>query len=428
MFETGTDSEPKSAEVQLRGYVDSARSALAAAAQLAVDEVEWSTLREVTLQIEQLRRFADATEAHALVQIHDGNLTDQTEGLATSRWLAHHAGLPSGAARQRVQVALKLREVLPQVDDALAEGSIGFDHARVLADAINPRNADAMLELIDQLIQASQGTVFHRWRRDVQGLAALLDQDGPHDPADDLLRNRLRLSSSDDFTMLTGELTGERALTVADTLNAIADELFLGYSRDAAAHPELEVPPRATLLALALEEICRRALVVDLDSTKAPRAEVTLVMHADRPEVVHDVLGSPIPASTVPSFLCDPVFYAAMVDSLGLPVDMGRATRHPTHAQRRAITVRDGGCTFPGCGSPPAWTDAHHSIEWGHDGHTDVRLLTASCRRHHRVAHRTGWSVVLSDDGWTSWTTPTGRTFWGQRHGRQRPSQQRAGP
>jgi hypothetical protein len=123
---------------------------------------------------------------------------------------------------------------------------------------------------------------------------------------------------------------------------------------------------------------------------------------------------------TLPVFLCDPVVYAAVVDSLGLPLDMGRATRVPTAAQRRAIAVRDGGCTFPGCDARVSWTDAHHTRHWAKGGTTDLALLALTCRRHHRVAHRRGWSLTVDHDGWTHWTTPTGRSFHGQRHGRTR--------
>jgi hypothetical protein len=49
------------------------------------------------------------------------------------------------------------------------------------------------------------------------------------------------------------------------------------------------------------------------------------------------------------------------------------------------------------------------------------------CRRHHRVAHRRHWTLTLTHDGWTRWTTPAGRTFWGQRHQHTR-TRQRAGP
>jgi hypothetical protein len=126
----------------------------------------------------------------------------------------------------------------------------------------------------------------------------------------------------------------------------------------------------------------------------------------------------------VPTFLCDPVLHAVVVDSLGVAKDLGRAARTVSPAQRRALTVRDGGCVFPGCDCPATWTDAHHIRHWTRDlGPTDLENLVLVCRRHHRVAHRHGWSVSLDEDGWTTWTSPSGQVRSGQRH-----HQQRAGP
>ncbi len=103
---------------------------------------------------------------------------------------------------------------------------------------------------------------------------------------------------------------------------------------------------------------------------------------------------------------------------------MGRARRTPTRTQRRALSVRDGGCVFPGCDTPANWCDAHHIDQWTRDhGPTNLDNLILVCRRHHRVAHRTGWNLELGHDGWTHWTTPTGTTRPGQRH-----HHQRAGP
>ena len=33
-----------------------------------------------------------------------------------------------------------------------------------------------------------------------------------------------------------------------------------------------------------------------------------------------------------------------------------------TEAQTRRLWLRDGGCTYPGCDAPPAWTDGHHLV------------------------------------------------------------------
>jgi hypothetical protein len=201
------------------------------------------------------------------------------------------------------------------------------------------------------------------------------------------------------------------------------------------------------LLALALEEVCRRALAVDRCSTKPPRVEATLTLHTglsgcdcdcDRHRSTGDPkdpalravawiqnsMGSPLPAATLPSFLCDAAFYAVVVDSVGVATDLGRSARTVSPAQRRALVVRDGGCVFPGCDCPATWTDAHHVREWTrHAGPSDLDNFVLLCRRHHRVAHRHGWTVRLDQDGWTTWTSPTGRSRSGQRH-----QQQRAGP
>jgi Domain of unknown function (DUF222) len=393
-----------------------AHTATTVAAHTTTDGLQADVLSTVTLQLEASRRALDAAEAHLLVELDDLHATDHGFGLSTSRWLAREAGLPSGIARQRLAVARTLRDTLPEVDTAWTEGRIGFDHARVLADAANTRNIDLLRPMLHDLIDSAASTVFHRWRRDTQALAALLDPDGPHDPAHDLARNVMHLSPSDDLTLLRGELTGEAASTVVHTIEAVADELFHAWAKDCSHHPELDLPTRPMLLAQALVEICRRANATDVGSSRAPRVEVTLVIDAAHPEHIVDPCRSPIPAATLPTFLCDPTVYAAMLDSLGLPLDMGRATRAPTAAQRRALALRDGGCTFPGCDAPIPWTDAHHLDPWNHGGPTDLPRLALMCRRHHRIAHRTGWNVTIDTHGWTHWTTPTGRTYTGQRH------------
>jgi hypothetical protein len=413
----------------LASCVDSGHSSVSVAAALPVEGLDGPQLRALTLQLEQLRRVLDATEHHALAELHRRRHTDLRRGAATSKWLAHHAHLPAGVARARLALATRLADdpALQPVSLALDAGRIGAEHAKVLAGAVNERNADALQPVLSDLIEASQAMVFDVWRTHVEHLASMADPDGSHDPAGDLLANTLTLSPSNDFLLLRGELVGEHAIGVADVLNAVADELFHRHHRDAAASGgALAVPPRATLLALALEEVCRRALATDASVTAKPRVEATLVIHAerngDRLDVwaVHHHLLGPIPVERVPTFLCDAAFYAVVLDSLGLPVDLGRGVRHPTASQRRALVARDGCCTFPGCDAHLGWLDVHHLRRWVDDGPSDVDNMVLLCRRHHRVAHRRGWSLTLGADGWTRWTAPDGHSFWGQRHHRQR--------
>jgi hypothetical protein len=72
------------------------------------------------------------------------------------------------------------------------------------------------------------------------------------------------------------------------------------------------------------------------------------------------------------------------------PLEVGRATRVVSPAQRTALAVRDGGCVVPGCDRPPAWCEAHHLRHWLHGGATDLGNLVLLCRAHHRAVHEGG--------------------------------------
>jgi hypothetical protein len=142
---------------------------------------------------------------------------------------------------------------------------------------------------------------------------------------------------------------------------------------------------------------------------------------ADDPDHIYTDDGIRLPGGLTHPLLADPNLYAVVTNSLGEPLDLGRQVRLATAAQRRAIRIRDGGCIFPGCDHPVQHCDVHHVIPWDDQGPTNLRLLAAGCRHHHRIWHRHGWIMRATPDAWFWWQTPAGRTFWSQRHGRQRP-------
>jgi hypothetical protein len=81
------------------------------------------------------------------------------------------------------------------------------------------------------------------------------------------------------------------------------------------------------------------------------------------------------------------------------PLEVGRASRVVTAAQRAALVVRDGGCAVAGCDRPPAWCEAHHLVHWLHGGPTDLANLALVCRAHHRAVHEGGWRLHRDPDG-----------------------------
>ena len=68
-------------------------------------------------------------------------------------------------------------------------------------------------------------------------------------------------------------------------------------------------------------------------------------------------------------------------------LDLGRARRLFTAAQRRALGVRDGHCRAEGCDIPAAWCEAHHLIPWSEGGKTDLDNAILLCCHHHHRAH-----------------------------------------
>ena len=76
-----------------------------------------------------------------------------------------------------------------------------------------------------------------------------------------------------------------------------------------------------------------------------------------------------------------------VLDPHGNPVLIGRTHRLFTTTQIHALTVRDGGCSFPGCTRPAGWTDAHHLIHWADGGATDLDNAALLCRMHHTTVH-----------------------------------------
>ena len=223
-------------------------------------------------------------KARVLAELDARKACDREKGSPTGAWLADAAGIPKGVARRQVNVARKLR-TLPLVDEALLDGRISAYHAGVLADASNPRVADAVADAQEALLGLVEGATFEQWQVEARDLANALDQDGGHDPRSDQAQNRLQVTRTiDDITYVRGQFVGDDGALVRQALATTTDELFRRHAADQAQSPDLPIPGHATLQAEAHVELYRRGLAVDLNSTRAPRPEVTLVAFAGEPE------------------------------------------------------------------------------------------------------------------------------------------------
>ena len=95
-----------------------------------------------------------------------------------------------------------------------------------------------------------------------------------------------------------------------------------------------------------------------------------------------------------------------ILDDAGGITAYGRTRRTASPHQRHALTARDRACSFPGCDTPPAWTQTHHIVAWADGGPTNLDNLTLICGFHHREFGRQGWTCHIQDRvPW--WTPPT---------------------
>lgn len=97
--------------------------------------------------------------------------------------------------------------------------------------------------------------------------------------------------------------------------------------------------------------------------------------------------GTLLAPSAIRQLACDADLIPVVLGADGDVLDLGRATRLFTRGQRRALWHRDGGCSFPGCTAPAAWTQAHHVVHWADGGPSDLLNAALLCQRHHTLAH-----------------------------------------
>jgi hypothetical protein len=92
---------------------------------------------------------------------------------------------------------------------------------------------------------------------------------------------------------------------------------------------------------------------------------------------------------------CDSGAAPVVFGAKGEPLDIGRTTRTVPRAIRRAMVLRDAGCTFPGCARNAKWCHAHHVTHWIDGGPTSLDNLALLCGHHHRLLHHSDWEVVM---------------------------------
>ena len=157
----------------------------------------------------------------------------------------------------------------------------------------------------------------------------------------------------------------------------------------------------------ALIEICRRAAAAGGAAPVTTKAQIVVTIdHQILTDAVRGagttLNGQALSPQTVRKLACDASIIPMVLGSKGQPLDVGRTRRLVTPALLAALWARDKGCTYPACGRPPQWSDAHHVQHWIDGGVTALFNLTLLCAHHHTYVHRHGHTadVTATDVTW----------------------------
>jgi hypothetical protein len=365
---------------ELRSALEDLRAEVLAELPDARIEEDFSELQRVSelLELEKLRRLAEI--ARRGVHERDGYLS------ATS-WLRSRFRLSGGAAREAVRTARAL-EQMPATREALHEGEVSLSAVRVLVHAheVDP-GAFARAE------QVLVGVARVHTVADLHRVASMWRERVRRDRFD--LREGRRLHASvtlGGMVRVDGDLDPEAGETLLTALAAVMDA--------EARRENEETRTPAQRRADALEEICRSSLDrSDRPTVAGERPHLVLTvpletLHTTGGDAELDRVGA-VSAETARRLACDASVTRIVLGARSEPLDVGRTTPVVPVAIRRAVTTRDRSRRFPGCDRHQAWCDAHHVRHWANGGKTSLQNLVLLCRRHHRMVHERGFSLVM---------------------------------
>ncbi len=339
-------------------------------------------------------------------------------------WIRHHCRMSAHAAARSVAAGEQMGR-LPASVAALDAGEIGFAHFSLLASVARAVGATRTSGTLDVA---------------VPGDASWDDGSGPGDPSASPIRfderPLLELAREHSVSRFGYDCTHARH---ASDAAAVLDEQVSAAARNrcefipceggflairgffdpvAAATIKTAVLPLARptgagddrplprRLADALVEVAAHAL--DLGAVPTTGGASTHLQLTASVETVMGLDGAPggdlefagaVSAATVQRLACDARVRRILLGPTSAVIDVGRALRLPSPAARAVLRARSGGCEWPGCDRPVAFTNAHHLVHWGHGGGTDVDNLVLLCYRHHWLVHEGGWQLARVERG-----------------------------
>ncbi|MBA3020526.1 HNH endonuclease signature motif containing protein [Propionicimonas sp.] len=392
--------------------------------EAALDQFDASAVADRLGCAQRARALASrlgAISATLLAQADAAADSLRETGTPTTTWLSTKAGLSKREAAGLLHQARELQQ-RPEIGQAAVAGSISVNQARTISRVLDgltglseQQNAQAeqvMLALAarqdcDQLAKAAPQVLAEvAPERGEEGMERRLQR-----RAEAAQRNRSLVFGRDDngsvtFSGSLPQVAGEAFISLVDAY-VESRRRSVNEERDPATALRSPAQRRADGLLdlITAHQRERRAPSVGGDR---PRVVVTLSYDRLRSAAAGAGLISdaePISAGDLRRLCCDADLVPAVLGTESEILDMGREQRLVTRPLRTALTLRDGGCVFPGCQTRPAACEAHHLRPWWDGGETKLSNLALLCHHHHglvepaKYAARDQWELCIGADG-----------------------------
>lgn len=384
--------------VDAAGAIEAGLDALAAANLWSLPVAEVGRL---VVRLEKLARRLAAAQLVALAQADAGSIAQHEGATSTAAWHKAVADVPVGATRARLALHHALRS-RPLAAAALAAGNVSVDAATAICTALDSLPAQTPAALTTPVEELLVEVATEEGARAVaRTAAAITHRFAPEtleaSEARQFEANRLKLVTRHDGSLSLRGVFDKEAGALA--LAVLEPHAAPAPSTD--GMPDLRDGERR--YADALIHVLRTAAPASSGvAGQPPHLAVTISLDALRgkPDAAPGLIeesGAPLSAGAARRLACDATIVPVVLAGRSQPLDIGRATRLIPVALRRALIVRDQGCTMPSCDRPPSWCDAHHVVSWADGGDTALHNLVLLCEHHHRTVHHDGWTITFVD-------------------------------
>jgi hypothetical protein len=296
---------------------------------------------------------------------------------------------------------------LPELGEALTAGAVSGAHVDMAGDALarlEPGQRRALIDREGWLVGVAERSTPEAFRRELsvairriqadEGMARLERQRRA-------CRVRTWVDHRDGMWCLSGRFDPETGVRLHARLQAAVSELAAeqGGRNIPAGGPTDPSERQDFLRAHAL------AALIDGRARGGGRPEVTVVVDVSESwrtgtPVVDWGLPVEVPVAVLRALAGEADVHGVVVahgvvwHAPGV-LDLGRACRVASRAQRRALRGLYATCAVPGCAVRYDSCKLHHVHWWEHGGGTDLDNLLPLCERHHHCVHDAGWTVTL---------------------------------